>query len=1115
MECPKCSAKNLELRKFCSECGEKLLTTCGQCGAGILASDKFCGECGQKLEPEISIEKVGAAEESERKHVTALFSDLTGYTAMCDRLDPEEVKNIMSSIFGDIAQVVTKYEGFIEKFAGDAVMALFGVPKVHEDDPVRAIKAAQEIHDLVRAMSPKLEAKTGKSLSMHTGINTGLVVTGEVNLEKGTHGVAGETINLAARLSNLSKSGEIVVGPYTYRQAEGYFTFESLEPIKVSGKEESLRIYRVETVKELPRKTHRLSGLRADLIAREAELAQLLEAADGLWRGKGTVFSICGDVGTGKSRLVEKFRTTLDLGSIQWREGHAYPYSQNIPYFPLTDLINRALQIEEREAPEVVRMKIEARIEELIGKSDEVVPYIGSLYALSYPEVEGVSPDVWKSRLHEAVRKVFSAFVQKAPTVICLEDLHWADPSSLELLRFLLSERRYPALFICVYRTPFSFFTSHELSAMGGSYQEIRLQELSASEALKMMESLLKTNTIPVNLRQLIQQKVEGNPFYLEEVINSLIESEELIQDNGSWQLTRTAAEVEIPATIHGLIASRLDRLERMSKRILQEAAVIGRTFPYVILRSISQFAEHIDQCLADLERVDLIWIRSFQPELEYVFKHALTQEVVYEGLLKKERREIHARIAAAMEQLFHQRLSEFYETLAFHFKRSRSIHKAVDYLVKSGEKSWGRYALEEANQHFKDGFEILSSKPAKTKEEEHLLINLLIKWAPVYNHRGDYGGLAKLLAAHEDLAKSLDDKERLGMFYGWLGLALQFREKLKDSYLYLRRALELGEESGSQTVIGYACAWLIITCAELGRLDEAIGFGKRAQETSRLLKSDQILFRFITTGMGVAHYYRGDRKETDEVGKILLDYGQEHSDIRSTALGHVYVGVGYLVAGNLQLAIDSFHKAIQISVDPVFTTYAKLMLGLSSLSCGRIKEAETALDEVMRFGDSFGFDALGTTAKGMMSVVSLMKGRLKQGLRAAEDVLRVCLLNESRVRYALLEYMLGDFYLQIVQGRMPKSPTLLVKNFDFLVTKLPFASKKAEKHFTNAIDAAKQIGAKCFLGQAYLDLGLLHKAKGRKDQAREFISQAAQAFEQCEADLYLTKAREALATLL
>jgi class 3 adenylate cyclase len=239
---------------------------------------KFCGECGHRFDDSAEIDRTEAEAEGERKHVTVLFSDLSGYTAMCERLDPEEVKEITSRIFGDIAQVVTKYEGFIEKFVGDAVMALFGVPKAHEDDPVRAIRAAGEINDLVETMSPQLEEKIGKLLSMHSGINTGLVVTGEVDLDKGTHGVAGDTINLAARFCSLANPGEIVVGLDTYRQAEGHFVFEGLEPTKVKGKAEPVQVYKVLSPKERPVTVRRLSGLRASLIGRKAEIVQLTEA---------------------------------------------------------------------------------------------------------------------------------------------------------------------------------------------------------------------------------------------------------------------------------------------------------------------------------------------------------------------------------------------------------------------------------------------------------------------------------------------------------------------------------------------------------------------------------------------------------------------------------------------------------------------------------------------------------------------------------------------------------------------------------------------------------------------------------------------------------------------
>jgi len=331
---------------------------------------------------------------------------MSGYTALTEKLDPEETKEIVGKIFGEISKVVAKYEGFIEKFVGDAVMALFGVPNSHEDDPLRAIKAAREIHDIVANISPEYEQRIGIPLAMHTGICTGLVVTGEANLEKGTHGVLGNTINTASRLSGLAKPGEIVISPDTYQQAEGYFNFEALAPVTVKGKGEPLRTYKVLTSKEEPTKVHRLSGMRAELIGRSVEMAQLQEAIANLKKGRGSIFSIVGDAGTGKSRLIEEFRATLDSHNIQWREGHCYAYAQNIPYFPLIDLLSRAWQIEEGDSSETVRNKIESRIMYLLGNEEGVIPYIGTLYSLSYPEIEGISPELWKSRLYAGVQSI-------------------------------------------------------------------------------------------------------------------------------------------------------------------------------------------------------------------------------------------------------------------------------------------------------------------------------------------------------------------------------------------------------------------------------------------------------------------------------------------------------------------------------------------------------------------------------------------------------------------------------------------------------------------------------------------------------------------------------------
>jgi class 3 adenylate cyclase/tetratricopeptide (TPR) repeat protein len=1083
MKCPKCQFDNPEGAKFCIECGHKF-------GDGL-------------------------AIEGERKQVTVLFSDLSGYTSMSERLDPEEVKNIISRIFGEIAQVVVKYDGSIEKFIGDAVVAFFGVPKAHEDDPVRALWAAREIHEIVNAMSHQFETRIGKPLSMHTGINTGLVVTGEVTAEKGPLGVTGDTINVASRLSGLAKPGEILVGEDTYRQAEGLFNFAPLTPVSVKGKAEPIRACRVISPKEEPTKTHRLSGLRSELIGRKVEMSQLKEAAQQLLEGKGAIFYITGDAGTGKSRLIEEFKSTLDLNKIQWREGHSYAYASNIPYFPLMDLLSRAWQIEEGDSQERLKQKIEAGITNLMGDGKDVIPFIGSLYSIKYPEIENISPEYWKMKLHESIQSIVSALTRRAPTVLCLEDLHWTDPSSIELLRTILLKFNYPALILCVSRPQFSLFTSQQLSGIGKFYYEMRLHDLSPTEAQGMVESLLKTEAIPAELRNFIQRKAEGNPFYLEEVINSLIERETLVERNNAWVLTKPIAGIDIPSNVQGVISARLDRLEKETKRILQEAAVIGRVFLYEILKRITELKEQIDRSLHGLERLDLIRTRTLDPDLEYIFKHALTQEVVYDGLLKKERQVIHEKIATVMEELFRERLPEFYETLAYHYKQGQSYLKAVDYLMKAGEKCYERYTIEESHQYYKEAFDILSNKTDRSKEEDTLLIDLLIQWSSVYYVRGDITGLEGLLKSHEAWVSSLDDEARLGMFHAWRGWSLNLKEKYHESYKHLSHALEIGERINNSKIIGYSSSWLTQTCSNLGLFNEALACGRRAQEISKMLPSERSLFRNTFFHMALNHFYRGENKGAAECGRILLDYGEKQTDVRSTGDGHIVLGMGFLAAGDHDQGIECFKKAIQVSLEPFYQYTAKVLLGLSYVSSGRFHEAESICEDMIKFAEEFGYEFAGSGAQAFMGIVMITKGDVARGIHIVESIIQRFLENGDRYRYATMNHLLGKVYSQIAQGGGgEKSLSFLLKNIGFLIRAVPFAARKAEGYFQTAIETAKEIGAKSVLGQAYLDLGKLHKAKGRLADARTCISRAVQSFEECEADVYLKQAREVLASL-
>lgn len=1033
---------------------------------------------------------------------------------MSERLDPEDVRDVMSRIFGEVAQVVAGYDGHIENFMGDGVMVLFGVPRVHEDDPVRAIKAAAEIHDRVRKMGGRVEAKIGRPLAMHTGISTGLVVTGDADPGPGKESVLGDALNVASRLTGLAAEDEIVVGRGTYERTQRFFDFEPMGPTKVKGKEEDVEAYKLLSAKQKPESIHRLSGLRAELVGRTAEVAQLAEALRRLEDGQGTIVHVRGDAGTGKSRLLEEFAAGLDFERVQWLEGHCHSHSQDMPYYPLIDLLNRAWQIEEGDSPEELRDKIQSNIGELLEDDKEIAGYIEGLYGLADPELAGDEPESWKSRLFEGVSTLLAALTREAPTVICVEDLHWADSASLALLRHILLETGHAALYVCTSRPPFTLLTAAEVESLANVYREIELKDLSASEAQEMMESLLGTTSTPAELRRFVQDKAEGNPFYLEEMVNSLIESDTLARDNGGWRLAGSITEFDIPLTISGVVSARIDRLDGSTKRVLQEASVVGRSFLYDILNRVTTVEDQLDGCLGSLEMTDLVRKRSLQPDLEYVFKHALTQDVAYNSLLRTDRREIHERIGLVIEELFQDRLPEFYETLAFHFKQGRSTEKAIYYLARSGEKSLARYAVAESHRYFKDAFDLLSTQGDATHKKQERLADILIEWALAFYYRGAFRELEELLRSHQDLAESLDDDARRGMFLAWMGIALWYREKFKDSYQYLRRALQLGEESGNQKVIGYTCTHLPYVAADLGYVDEALVFARKGQEAALALESDYFLQLESLASVGYALWARGESKKTLEAGEALLRFGEERSRIRSQVAGNWVMGLGHLAAGDIEAAIQCHKRAVELSRDPFYSQYPKLLLGMSYLSNEQFDEAEVLLQEVASFSAEHGAEAVGRPAQVLMGIVLLSRGRLAQGVKMLEEGQRAWLQNQGRYLYAVSESILGTIFSRFVEGGASVDWPTVIRNIGFVVKNAPFAARKAESHFLRAIEMAKEMGAKGVLGEAYLGLGRLHAARGKTAKAKESLAASVDCFEECEADVFLGQAKEALASL-
>lgn len=1099
MLCSQCQHDNLRHAKFCGQCGQRLGLPCPHCKAPNVPTNNFCSECGaplnQTAESAPSPPQRRGGEKtigvSERKHITVVFSDLTGYTALLEKVDPEEVKEVMTQVFSGVVSIVERYEGTIERIVGDGVLALFGTPIAHEDDAVRAIRASLAIHKLVREKGREFRKRlNGHPLSMHTGINSGLVVTGQVDLEHGRHGIAGDTINTAARLADLAAANEIVAGPGTYRLAMGHIDFETGPSTRVKGKSRRIQIYKVRGPKLRPEGLHQPMGVRAALVGRQAELLTMQNAYKEMVAGQGCLITLRGDAGTGKSRLLQEFKAAVIADGAQWVEGRAYAYTQNTPYFPLIDMINRLWGIEESDPADVLRTKIADGVETLMGPREDILPYIGSLYGGAYPEIEGTSPEVWHERLYEATYEIMLALARQAPTIFCVEDLHWADSGTLGLLKKLSDRFRAAAILVCTYRPPFNLFTHYQLRTLGNPHHDLLLRELSASETRQMLSSLLENDQQPPKLHAMVHQRAGGNPFYLEEVINSLLDAELLTRTEKGWRLAKDFQITDIPASVHGVISARLDRLETHSKRILQEAAVIGRAFLFAILERITSFESELERRFNDLERIDLVHARTIVPELEFAFKHALTQEVSYKSLLRSERTDIHERIAEVMEVVFADRLTEFYETLAFHYQRGRSTFKAVHYLIRSGRKSLKRCALAESQVYFEDAFTLLKKMDVEDPKVQANLSDVLINWAFVFYYLGDFKGLLALLESHLDLAESEGARAVRGRFYAVMGCALWHRARFRKSESFLLQAYEWGHSHDDAVTIGYACAWLAWVQSELGKFEAAMA---HAQEGMRLYTEGRVNEHYIyfnaLGGSAWTHLHAGRRADTESDGRKLLQFGRKHSNVRSMVMGHCAIGWSHMIEGDYAAALERSKKAQKISADPWYTQFPTMNFCYIKGAMGEISDVAAAITAMQAFSDKNGAEFSGDTARFLGGLVQLAQGKIAEGFATLEAQLTYWENRGSRLRRSTFGLFTAKAYLELYrqQDHLPMATA---------ATSADALGKTCLHHLQATIAIAGEIGSHSILAQAHLALGVLYNISGDGQRAQEAFIEAEKNFE-------------------
>jgi len=810
MKCPKCQFDNREGAKFCKKCGAELVHTCPQCNTSYTPDSLFCDECGfdllkpaeappvnysepQSYTPKHLAEKIlttRSSIEGERKLVTVLFADVANYTSVSEKLDPEEVHQMMDGAFKILMDEIHKYEGTINQFTGDGVMALFGAPVSHEDHAQRACYAALSIQKALGAYGEKIEKDTGVEFKMRIGLNSGPVIVGAIGDDlRMDYTAVGDTTNLGSRMESMAGPGTILVSGNTHRLVRDFFKFESLGKVDVKGKKGPQEAFELIKASEVATRIGAsvAKGLTR-FVGRKNSMAALLDAFDKVKSGSGQVVGLLGEAGVGKSRLLLEMRNLLPQSEYHYLEGRCLQYGGSMAYLPVLDILRSFFDIKEGDREFLIKKKMAEKILDLDEKLKGVIPPFQSLLSLKVDDEDfsKLEPKAKREKTFEALRDLLIRVSQEKPLVLTVEDLHWIDKTSEEFLGYLIGWlANTPILLLLLYRPEYS----HPWGSKS-YYTKIGLDQLGTQSSSELVKAILEEGEAAPELTQLILNRAAGNPLFMEEFTHTLLENGSIERKDEKYVLSGKASDIRVPDTIQGIIAARLDRLEDNLKRTMQVASVIGRDFAFRILQTITGMREELKSYLLNLQGLEFIYEKNLFPELEYIFKHALTQEVAYNSLLHKRRKEIHEKIGRALEELYPDRLEEFYEMLGYHYSRSDNFEKACHYLKLSGKKAVEKYCSWEAIGFYKDTIDILNKQPEEGKSKREKLEVIHLTTFPML-HLGYPEDLLPILQEGERLSKELDDKRSLVMIYGRMGSYFAYIGKPLRGMKYAESAFE------------------------------------------------------------------------------------------------------------------------------------------------------------------------------------------------------------------------------------------------------------------------------------------------------------------------------------
>ncbi len=1043
-------------------CGKPLNPTCSKCDYVNLPQAKFCINCGNQLSESVTTkedpiqrfipkefaEKLELARnfqimQGERRVVTILFCDVKGSTALAEQLDPEEWAEIMNQAFEYLISPIYKYEGTLARLMGDSVLAFFGAPIAHEDDAQRAILAGLDILNGVQPFRKKIKNRYQLDFNLRVGINTGLVVVGGVGSDLFMEYTAlGDAINIAARMEQTAQPGSIQIAEDTYKKVAHLFEFESVEGIEIKGKHAPIEVYRVLGVKEKPERQRGVQGLESALVGRFGEVEKLKQTMEGVKKGRGHIVTLIGEAGLGKSRLLkeicevwestEQGRKSFGKLPTRWNQVAGVSYESSYPYGLVRKLLRNFLGLTVNTSPERVREILREVFagEDLGAPVDinllEIVLGVQEQTNGKYPEGEYLKKAIYKEML-----STLDFLAQQGPVVLAIDDLHWSDPASAEFIIHLFQlADRLPILFICAFRpdrtSPAWKVKQAAETDYAHRYIEIILSPLSDEDSNLLLDNLLSRSDLLQGFRQMILQKSDGNPLFIEEIIRTLIENATLMHDadSGKWRVKPSINHITIPDNLQSLLVARIDRLEESAKQVLQLASVIGRSFYRQVLAVINNAANELDQELNNLQRLGLILETAREPSIQYIFRQALTQEIAYNTILLKNRREFHKRVGEALLGLYADDIDEYASVLGHHFYEAQDV-RALQYFKMEGDAAFRLYANQEAIGYYERAIEVAGWADEQDLEE---LVELYIC----------LGRALELNAQFSDALDNYRKLERVGKEFDSTAIKLtaliaQAQVYSVPSNIYsatkglelLEKATALAEKENDRTALA-KIYWIQANLYRFHyKLEDAQQMGEKAIALARALGLEEQLAYSLNDA---AHTYNmnGEVTKAKVIALEAVDLWRKLGNQPMLADGLGGLATICLLSGDFDQSYSYSNEAYAISqkIDNIWgQSYSRFMVGLIDLYRGDIDLAIRHLNQSRKDASSADFFAGLILTNTFLSVVYTEMGHYQLANGSFDSVL----VDQSENLAMAKSYFLGpQLFSRAKLGRIADAEKLM-----------------------------------------------------------------------------------------